>query len=455
MKAKFVASILVMFFITSQPSIGINSFFFKTKKGDYATFVKSDSFVWASKFKIVEIGASDTEAPQKIIAELKKKGVRPVFYDWAPAGYYHKEEDINNTFIRWVYKNRTSVSLNPNGPFPMCAAENGTCKDYYFDFGNEKVVFKKADFINRFAQENGYGGVFFDWASGTFINEPEYKEMKGNFSKRHPKSSYIRSIGNFYRLMKDKNITIITNQGFRNAENVLPFTDYDMTESYGTGTAYTGKTLYVKGIGRTEVPQTVYFPVSEDYRKGSLKDTIYYLNYLRDLREKYKNGSLKNFIYMNYAAPIFVPCGNDTFRATEPKNAIFYNYALAKLCNFVCYTEVPFDHALERDNVYFYDLGKPLGKSYQKINGGYVRYYENGFVVLGNWQKKTKIVLHSQNIKSYSPLYDLFEKKWIRPSGYFSASITISPEKDELTGKFAPAGRVFLYPFFKTPFSGK
>lgn len=71
------------------------------------------------------------------------------------------------------------------------------------------------------------------------------------------------------------------------------------------------------------MPQTVYYPVSESEFTGSLNDTLYYLNYLAELRNEYGGEHFKKTVYMNYAAPEFVFAGrengHDVYRPAIPK----------------------------------------------------------------------------------------------------------------------------------------
>lgn len=351
--------------------------------------------------------------------------------------------------MRWIYANRSWTTLNPRGPFPHCE-ENGYdwCQDLYFDLGNSTVRKKINEYIRSIVLSSSWDGIFFDWASGTFIEEEAYLPLLDLFRRKHPHENYLRAVVKTYRELRNflnREKIIVTNQGFRNPD-VLKWVDYDMTESYGTGCEYFGRVINVEGMGPVEVPQTVYYPVSNNYFSGSLQDSLYYLDYLWKLLVRFKDGRLKNFIYMNYAAPLFRETNPGVYRPYQPKNAIFYGYALAKLRNFVSYTEIPFLRKLEQTDLYFYDLGKPLGDLYFPINGGYVRYYKNGFVIVGEWDRVEKIVLSSPYLLEGSPVYDLYDEKWIGRVKNSSVTLTIFPDRDPLTGRMAPVGRVFFYP---------
>ena len=90
---------------------------------------------------------------------------------------------------------------------------------------------------------------------------------------------------------------------------------------------------------------------------------------------------------------------------------------MAKLVGESAYTKVPFDHALERDPVYFCDLGTLLGKSYEEVAGGFVCYYTGGLVLVGELQVKTDVKLLFQFLPENLAVYGAFEGKWLRTEG--------------------------------------
>ena len=428
-----------------------------TKKGEYATggtggeYPDKAEMEWLSKFKIVHAGNIEEPLLPDDMAYLRGSGVKIIMADdWLPAGYYYP--DGNNTpFMDWVYEDRYEVTLNPEGPFPHCQENGYDWREYYFDFATDELVTHRVEYMVNGLKSAGYNGIFFDWGNGLFLQEKEYESINSTYNSRHPSMPYSQAAANFLSELRNAypELIIENNQGFREAEYYLPVLDYDMTESYVTTDGYYGKELYVEGQGLVEIPQTVYYPVSSNEFNGSLKDTISYVDYLSELRNEYGGEHFKKTVYMNYAAPEFVFAGrengHDVYKPVMPKNAIYFGYAVAKLAGQISYTEVPWNHTYERCDVYFYDLGKPLGSSYEKINGGYVRYYTNGFVVVGDWQNTADIILRSSYIHSNSYVYDAFEEKWIK-AGDGDVTLTINPVYDNLTGGMAPSGRIFIYP---------
>ena len=470
---KKVMKKLMILFVISLLSISLNGLFsvhalrdggnanhlmgIPTRKGEYATggtggeYPDEAEMEWLSKFKIVHAGNIEEPLLPDDMAYLRQNGVKIIMADdWLPAGYYYP--DGNNTpFMEWVYENRYEVTLNPDGPFPHCEENGYDWREYYFDFARDEMVNHRVGYIVNGLKSAGYDGIFFDWGNGLFLEEEGYETINATYNSRHPGIPYSQAAANFLAELRDAypGLVMENNQGFREAEYYLPVLDYDMTESYVTSDGYYGKKLYVEGYGLTEVPQTVYYPVSDSEFTGSLNDTLYYLNYLAELRNEYGGEHFKKTVYMNYAAPEFVFAGrengHDVYRPAIPKNAIYFGYAVAKLVNQISYTEVPWNHTCERCDVYFYDLGEPLGSNYEKVDGGYVRYYSNGFVVAGEWKNEADITLHLSYILSNSDVYDALEGKWIK-TGNGEVTIAIKPEMDNLTGRASPSGRVFIYP---------
>ena len=400
--------------------IAVLLFGFKMKKGDYVT---ADIFdfhqtAWAKNFKIAEVGGIDDEnIKPSMLNFLKRNCVKVLGYDWMPAVTYDKN-DYNSPFTLYIYKYK-NLTLNPFGPFIHCNEEGyDWCEDYYLDFANPKVIELKTVFLKK-ELKKGFDGVFFDWASGGFINENEYNEIKAYFLKKHPRKNYQKSVESFYKNLKKSGIFVVTNQAFR-YENLLKYVSYDMTESYITSIEYIKK-------GDELIEHTNYYPIDNK----SLKATLEYVDYLQKLKNKYKKYGFKNFIYMNYIAPI-VKNG----RFVEPKNAIFFSYAVAKLTDSIVYAEVVSNRKLERDEIYFYDLGKPVTKNYEEVTPGvYVRKYRYGFVLVSDVADEKEI-----KISWKKRFYDLYNKKWIK-----NGVVKIKYETDNLTSKKLPFGRVYLY----------
>jgi len=226
--------------------------------------------------------------------------------------------------------------------------------------------------------------------------------------------------------------------------------DLDMTESYATTDGPCPQPVRVPGQGPTAVPCTVYYPLSDDPAHGRLADTLAYLDLLRQQVDRYAGPHFRGLVYLNYAAPAWepvdasVPAEARVYRPTRPRAAIYYGYALAALAAFPAYTEVPWDHRLERDPVYFYDLGVPVDATYRAVPGrGYARFYTRGIVLVGEWTTATTVTLAHPSVPA-GPVYDAYRDAWLTAQAGV-LTVTVRPETDPLTGQVIPTGRVYVY----------
>ena len=408
---------------------------FPLKKGDFATgnIFDNSQTKWLKKFKIIDVGGIDDKNIDKKMV-IKYNNI-VLGYDWLPAFYFYKDGS-NNSFVKKLYSHKNKTTLNPNGPFPHCKNMGyNWCDDYYYNFGDKNVIDNKIDFLIKNLKQKKFNGLFFDWAGGDFILQKEYKSIYNNFKKLNPTKNYFKMISLFYKKLKQKNIFFITNQAFRHHKYLLPFIKYDMTESYGTTDKYIKNRIQILNKGFVDkVPITDYYPID-----GSLKGSLFYLNLLTKYKKLYKNKGFQNFIYLNYLAPDYkqIYPNQPLYKEIKPKNGIYFAFALAKLTDNIVYSEVDENRNLERDEIYFYKLGKVTGKNYQKIAKNiYVRFYQNGFVLVSDAFSKSKTI----KIETNKPFYDVYNKKWIK-----NGTIILNYQQDIFTKKFLPLGRLFIY----------
>ncbi len=418
-------------------------------KGAYATgvpFSKEYDKNWIEKFQIVQVGGvNDADITPQV---LRKKGVLKskyhIGYDWMPAFYYYTS-GVNRDFVQYLLAEKEQSTLNPEGPFVHCK-HNGYawCEDYYYNYFDKNTFNARVDNLVAHLKKKAYNGVFFDWASSKFLSEPENKMMY-NFVKTHyPKQSYLEQVHKFYTALHKRGVFIVTNQAFRD-NALLASVDYDMTESYITTVEKFQGSMQIDGKNVKETDITRYYPIYANSQ--TIDDSLSFLKLLDSYKKKYRKDGFKNFIYMNYLAPKYVVIASGQYKTVKPKNAIYYGYAMGKLTASIVYGEVQQNRVLERDEIYFYDLGKPLGNTYQPLNAlhGYIRFFEKGFVLVSSAYKRRKFIkVFSDFIPKKEKIYDAYNNKWLLNSRE-GVVIELDFEKDVFTKKSLPLGRVFLY----------
>ncbi|MCF6173572.1 MAG: hypothetical protein L3J44_07330 [Campylobacteraceae bacterium] len=423
------------------------------KRGDYvlaSLFSDDEEMVWANKFNIAELGGvDDVHITSKLMIKKGALKIRHhIGYDWMPAFYYYTNGK-NRKYVDWLYKNREKMTLNPNGPFLHCK-KNGYdwCEDFYYNYGDKKLLESRVDDLLKNMKSKRFNGLFFDWASGRFIDTKEYKSIENYFLKQSPKMKYFEFIGKFYKTLKNRGVFVVTNQAFRKEKYLLKHVTYDMTESYITTDTVKKIKLQIVGIGWVDsIKVTNYYPIYKNSK--TIKDSLHFIDILTKYKKKYKKYGFKNFIYLNYIAPDYERVYDSVplYRLKKPKNAIYFSYAMAKLTDNMVYAQIAKNKDLERDDIYFYDLGKPLDKSYKKLSAidAYIRFYENGFVLASSaYKRDIYLKILSLHIPKKRDIYDAYNDTWLYSDGK-SVNIKLNFKKDIFSHKYLPAGRVYLY----------
>ncbi len=375
-------------------------------KGFYATAVPWQKRLdFYKNFTVVEFGSfediadADTQGFDKIVA-----------YEWM-AGFYRFER---NVFTRYALAH----------PKKLLNREPISKEDYFYDMCDAELVDKRVEYLVSEVKRLHIAGLFFDWANDLFLDEEEYRPLAETLKKRHPHTDYAACLKHFLARLKTHHILIITNQAYRNPE-LLQYVDYDMCESYMSAVEESD-TIAPIGNVITNIPYTLYQPLEEVFA---------YFDHFHKLQKRY---GFKNMIYMNYLAPKFVTTSKG-LEAQKPIEGIYYNYVLAKLGGFAQFSEVPFDHTLEIDPIYFYDLGTPLN-GMRKEGDIYFRFFSKGFVLLAPTLHQERYIA----IDMPKSLYDLKEGcKLLSIKG--KVTIRLAPVYDEIVERYEPIAKVFLY----------
>jgi hypothetical protein len=259
---------------------------------------------------------------------------------------------------------------------------------------------------------------------------------------RHPEVDYDHALSGLLaslRRLKPKT-TIFTNQGYRVPAVYLPAADYDLSESLMTSYAWGEPVeIFVEGEGLVRTQETFYRPWKD---LKPIVDAI-------DADIARYNPSLR-ILHLNYAKPLYLPTGKSetsrdrrrpVYRKSVDKAAIYYGYAAAKLWGHESYTASPDGLRFAQDEIYFVDLGQPLGERYEEEGGLVRRYYEKGLVAIAHSDRPVTADLTSSRLSSdIQGLWDCYEGKPI--TGF---TVTIAPTVSQASGRSYPAGRVYLY----------
>ena len=424
----------------------------KLKKGEYMLLSPRNRafFNWAKRFKIVELGGIDN--PRIASATFKNLGLDDIpyrlGYSWMPAFYYYVSGN-NREYVKWLYENRDQYTLNPNGPFLHCK-KNGYdwCKDFFYNYGDNLVLESRVVDLKKSMKKRNFNGIFFDWGAGKFYDTKEFAFIKKRFKELNPKKDYHIQVSKLYKRLKKDGIFFVTNQAFRNAKYLLPYIKYDMTESYITKYKTQSIRIQLVGVGwKNKIDVSVYYPIYKNSR--SIKDSLHFIDLLTKYKNEYKKFGFKNFIYLNYLAPKYekVYSFGTLYKEVEPKNGIYFSYAMAKLTDNMVYAQIPANRKLEMDDIYFYDLGKVSGKNYSKLRpiNGYIRFYKNGFVLVGEAYKGTRYIsLKSSYLPKKGYLFDPYNNVKL-PIKDHKVVLKLAYEKDTFTHKYLPLGRVYLF----------
>jgi len=192
---------------------------------------------------------------------------------------------------------------------------------------------------------------------------------------------------------------------------------------------------------------TNYYPIYDN--SNDLKDSLKFIDLLSSYKKKYKKYGFKNFIYLNYLAPEYERVYESSllYRMKKPKNGIYFSYAMAKLADSMVYAEVSENRNLERDEIYFYDLGHVLGASYEKLDAidGYIRFYKKGFVLVSQaYSTELYLKIKSKYLKKNIKIYDTYNKNYLKVDQE-SVTVLLKYQQETFGHKYLPLGRVYLY----------
>lgn len=178
----------------------------------YARSLSPAELEWFSNFEIL---VTHDPLPRPQVDALHRRGTKLVLYEWAVAFYATLAGP-------W---NRTAPILNRA---PLRGHLGALDADaYYYDPATREHQQGRASMLARRVRTLGYDGLFLDTTTAASVHPDALAEYR----RRHPDVDYDEAFGAFLANLRKSVPLIVTNQGYRSANHVLPFVDWDVSES--------------------------------------------------------------------------------------------------------------------------------------------------------------------------------------------------------------------------------
>jgi len=175
---------------------------------------------WFSRFELL---VTHDPLPRAQVDALHARGTKLVVYEWSVAFY----GSLASEWQRTLLQRHPEALLNRTGL--RGGAGSADADAWYYDPASDEHRVERARAIAKRLDDAGYDGVFLD----TTTEESVHPAALAEFRARHPGDDYdhdfARFLANLRRELNGK--LIFTNQGYRKADDYLPYADWDLTES--------------------------------------------------------------------------------------------------------------------------------------------------------------------------------------------------------------------------------
>jgi hypothetical protein len=177
----------------------------------YATPLSARELEWYGRFAVL---VTHDPLPRAQVDALHARGTKVVLYEWAVAYYASRATP-------W---HRAAPVLNRTPLRGHLGAADADA--FYYDPAAREHV-RRADVLANRLQAFGYDGVFFDTTTSASVHPAALAE----YDRRHPGHPYDEAFAKFLERLSSLVDVIVTNQGYRAAKHVLPYADWDVSES--------------------------------------------------------------------------------------------------------------------------------------------------------------------------------------------------------------------------------
>jgi hypothetical protein len=181
----------------------------------YATPLTARELEWYARFEVL---VTHDPLPRPQVDALRRRGTKLVLYEWAVAFYSTLGTTWHRTLPPAALLNRRPLRGHLGA---------GDADAFYYDPATREHQRGRADLIARRLRAFGYDGVFLD----TTTAESVHPEALAEYRRRHPDVDYDEAYGGFLKNLRAAGLIIVTNQGYRRADHVLPYVDWDVSES--------------------------------------------------------------------------------------------------------------------------------------------------------------------------------------------------------------------------------
>ena len=335
-----VAALLAIILITSATALAGDG---APRRGAFAFHyeprLSDEALDWYSRFDVL---ITLDPLPPAQVKTLHAAGTRLLLYEWSVAFYESRATNWQRSLIR---DGRDAV-LNAAALTGYAGSDSAPA--WYFDPGSPQFARNRAaDLVQRVAK-HGYDGVFFD----TTTVESVHPDARREYEMRHPDVPYDVAFSRFLIELRRQSpsVTIVTNQGYRDAENYLPYVDADLTESLFTA------------------PHDGSYQLRPWNDPADPWNSIYFLmrNVIEPLAVRYPHVRFSHLNYIEKASP-------ETIQLAVALARIFDNDAFTAAASTVD----------EIDPIYFVDFGLPIAPRVDLPDGsGTYRAFERGFIVI-------------------------------------------------------------------------
>ena len=305
----------------------------------YEPQLSEEGLGWYSQFNLL---VTHDPLPADQVARLHSQGTRVLMYEWAVAFY----ESRATPWQRWLLKKHSEELLNATALTGFAGSD--VAPAWYFDPASPEHERERASELVHRIHAAGYDGVFLDTTTVLSV----HPEARAVYEARHPDVPYDVAYSRFLVELRKKmpDIVIFTNQGYRNAENYLPYVDYDLTESLITR------------------PQDGSFKLRPWNDPADPWNSAFFLmrTVIEPLSKQYP---AVHFSHLNYIDA----ADRETIRVA---------FALARIFDSDAYTGAP--HVSDEiDPIYFSDFGPPVAPRVDLEDGSVTyREFERGTIAI-------------------------------------------------------------------------